>query len=408
MVGRAIAEADPERADERAALVAHHAERAGDPVDAARWLRRAAEWAGPINPAEALGHWRKLRTLLADLPPSSEALELQLAACGRVLSLGWRMGIPDTEQREALDAGLALAERAGSIPALVQMHVGYAGARGFGGDISTCLEHFHEAVRHSEEVDDPELQVVARFGTYWHYVAGDLRESLRAADWIIDRTSEDVTRGSGAFGFSPHTWLRMFKGTTLLPWMGRVEEASAELDRAVELAREHDELEVLGWAEGGYASVAWLDGAGERTLDHALRGLEIAERLGSAMSRSLACTQLARAHLALGQFPEAREAAASALEVARSTGTGLQLEGLNLAHRSTAELGTGDVDRALSTAEEAVAVCTSGHNVFFEAFARLELARALFETDDEDRQDRVSTKRNGCGGASARPAEPMP
>ena len=45
-VARAIAELDPERVDELAALVAHHWESAGDALEAARWRARAGAWAG--------------------------------------------------------------------------------------------------------------------------------------------------------------------------------------------------------------------------------------------------------------------------------------------------------------------------------------------------------------------------
>jgi predicted ATPase len=45
-VARAIAELYPEQLDERAALLAHHWERAGEAARAAEWHRRAALWAG--------------------------------------------------------------------------------------------------------------------------------------------------------------------------------------------------------------------------------------------------------------------------------------------------------------------------------------------------------------------------
>jgi len=52
-VARALVASDKERLAERAGLVAHHFEAAGETLEAARWYARAAEWAGINAPAEA-------------------------------------------------------------------------------------------------------------------------------------------------------------------------------------------------------------------------------------------------------------------------------------------------------------------------------------------------------------------
>jgi adenylate cyclase len=65
----ALEEAHAERLDEAAALLAHHHEEAGDALAAARWHRRAAEWAGITNAAEGLRHWERVRSLVRMLPP---------------------------------------------------------------------------------------------------------------------------------------------------------------------------------------------------------------------------------------------------------------------------------------------------------------------------------------------------
>src|SRR5262249_5025035 len=65
-VARTIAELHPEKLDEHAALLAHHWEAGGDTIEAARWYRRAAGWVGLADLAGAIGHWRKVRALLAD------------------------------------------------------------------------------------------------------------------------------------------------------------------------------------------------------------------------------------------------------------------------------------------------------------------------------------------------------
>jgi adenylate cyclase len=60
----ALEEAHAGRLNEAAALLAHHHEEAGDALAAARWHRRAAEWAGITNAAEGLRHWERVRSLV--------------------------------------------------------------------------------------------------------------------------------------------------------------------------------------------------------------------------------------------------------------------------------------------------------------------------------------------------------
>src|SRR6516225_7346831 len=93
----ALEETHAERLDESAALLAHHHEEAGDALAAARWHRRAAEWAGITNAGEGLRHWERVRSLVRTLPHTSGTLELGATACWRLLSLGWRLGIPTSE-----------------------------------------------------------------------------------------------------------------------------------------------------------------------------------------------------------------------------------------------------------------------------------------------------------------------
>ena len=89
-VARAIEQQDAEHLDERAALLAHHWEEAGEALSAARWHRRAAEWVGRTDFAAATHHWGRVRALLRELPDDREAAALGIAACRQLLDMGWR------------------------------------------------------------------------------------------------------------------------------------------------------------------------------------------------------------------------------------------------------------------------------------------------------------------------------
>src|SRR5207244_1404973 len=71
--------------DERAALLAHHWEAAGEVLAAAAWHRRAAEWAERHSPSSAVGHWRALRRLASEIAdPAAGAGHRIAAAIGLV------------------------------------------------------------------------------------------------------------------------------------------------------------------------------------------------------------------------------------------------------------------------------------------------------------------------------------
>src|SRR5262249_3476645 len=141
----ALEEAHAGRLDEAAALLAHHHEEAGDALAAARWHRRAAEWAGITNAAEGLRHWERVRSLVRALPHNSETLRLGTAACWRGLGLGWRLGMPTTEAAGIFEEGRQLAEESQDVRTLAALHGVYAQVVGMvGGDLDEWVRYSRE------------------------------------------------------------------------------------------------------------------------------------------------------------------------------------------------------------------------------------------------------------------------
>jgi class 3 adenylate cyclase/tetratricopeptide (TPR) repeat protein len=380
-VARAIVKLYPDKLDERAALLAHHFEHANEPLEAARWSRRAAEWAGPVHPADAMHHWRRVQELVRGLPQSPEAIDLGVTACAHILQFAWRVGISEDEAGQVFETGKELADRSGDIRVAARVIFSYGTSVGMIGNLDESLRLIDEAGRLADRIDEPELRVGLKMRSYWDFLAGDLRLALGHADATIQSAGDDVNVGRSLTGFSPKIWNVMFRGAVLLPCMGRIEEGIAEYERALRLAREHGEVEITGWARGAYAYIAWLTADGETGVRRAREGLEVAERLGSSFSRVTAYSQLARSALAAGDWEETAVAASEALKIARDTGAGLTTEGLMLSLLAEADIGRGELDLARSTAEEAVAAGRRRHTRFLELFAQLALARALLRTD---------------------------
>jgi adenylate cyclase len=84
-VARVIEEVDSGKLGESAALLAYHWEHAGDAREAAKWHRRAAEWVGFNNSAEALRHWGSVRQLLDTLPETPENLVERAAVRAQIM-----------------------------------------------------------------------------------------------------------------------------------------------------------------------------------------------------------------------------------------------------------------------------------------------------------------------------------
>jgi class 3 adenylate cyclase/tetratricopeptide (TPR) repeat protein len=409
-VARTIAELYPDKLDEQAALIAHHWEEAGEALEAARWHCRAAEWAGTSHLAEALGHWRKVRELLERVPESAETMALGVAACTQMLNVGWRLGAPEEEVASMFIEGKALAERSGDLRLLARLVLTYAVVRGSAGEVEEYLNHAEEAARVADQTDDAGLKAGCRDGRmvadWW---AGHLREALMLAEENLAQTSEDPRLGADIFGFGLHVNTLILRGL-IVSATGRHEEAEADLDRALGLARQHGDAENLCWAHAVYVPLARNAGHIEAALGHARHAVEIAEKIGSPFSRVTAYEQLGEAHILSDEWSQAAAALEEALHIARETRSNLVSEPFILASLAEAQLGVGDKSRARQTADEAVAVARRRGTRYFECLAHLARARVLLHTegaaasaDIQDALKQAQTLVEETGGRSREP-----
>jgi len=154
-VALAIEKLYPDKLGENAALLATHWEAAGDGLQAARWNKRAAEWAGVSATAEAGRHWRKVLELLDNLPENEETTTLGLAARGQILGFGWRIGLTAEESERLFEDACILAERSGDEQELAFLHWAMGGVVAVNrGDVGRYLELSARAVRLADETRD--------------------------------------------------------------------------------------------------------------------------------------------------------------------------------------------------------------------------------------------------------------
>jgi hypothetical protein len=162
-VASAIELETTDRPDESAALLAHHWKQAGAALTAARWHKRAAEWAGITNAAESLRHSERVRSLVRTLAHDSETLPLGVSACQGVLGLGWRLGTPTDEAAPVFEEGRQLAEESSDVRALAALNGTYAAVLGLvGGDSDEYVRYSRVSTRLADQTEDMGLQIAQR------------------------------------------------------------------------------------------------------------------------------------------------------------------------------------------------------------------------------------------------------
>jgi len=151
-----------DRLDENAALLAHHLEQARLVADAAAWHARAAEWVERRDVSEGMRHWRRVIEIEEGLPQPDRDGDLHARAYAGGLHLCWRMGLSRDETREALERGLAVADRIGSPRLRAKMLIPYAVICGVCGDERERIRWSREALELARSQGDRELEISAR------------------------------------------------------------------------------------------------------------------------------------------------------------------------------------------------------------------------------------------------------
>jgi class 3 adenylate cyclase/tetratricopeptide (TPR) repeat protein len=383
-VARVIEAAHATDLNRQAALLAHHWEQAGDSVQAVRWHRTAAEWAGQSDPIEGLRHWRKVRELGHGLPDKS-IKEACLLACRAILASGsWRLGMSENDVHAVLNEGRALAHELGRPAAVASLLLGVASHHGVLGRVQEALEVAEECVALADDtLDRGELIALETAPAYWRLVAGRLPDALAALERFAERTAGDVYAGRELVGYSPLIWAEGLIAFALAQ-AGRFDECWPRLAGALRLAREHGMQENLGWALGTQASCAYFargpSGAPVRDLSQtAGEAIEIAGAVGSRYSQILASSHLAFALFLNGEYADCEERVTEGLTLARESGTALDWQPQTFALLADARLALGNSDGAITAAHEGIELADA-HGAWFQgALARTVLSEALVQ-----------------------------
>src|SRR5262252_2594488 len=390
-VAHALAEAGG-NLDERAAEIAQHWDEAGAAGHAARWHRRAAEWAGLSDPRESLRHWRRVRELAPGVEDASERTNLALQACDQILSLGWRMGGSEEEAATAFAEGRALVESLGDRPALALLVARYGLIRfSVAGSAGDYARHAEEAALLARACGDPTLRVaIGSLAAYGHFHVGEGRAALEWSARVLDEVGSDNMLGKKLGGYSPRAGALHVRAQALM-FLGRLTEAWNQIQAAQRVVEESSELEVFTWMQITRSLLEYTCGRSESGLEYGRRSLEIAEKLDNEACRMAAYAALGLANLVAGQPSAARDALRESATIARDRRVVRALLPLVLAGLAEAHLALGEVSEAVATAREGIDLGSAGGCLYNEALAQLALAAALLATDGVVRRAEIES-----------------
>jgi class 3 adenylate cyclase len=378
-VAQAIEDLEGMKLDERAALLAYHWDQAGVVPEATKWHRRAAEWVGLHDIAEALPHWVRIRELTDTLPETQANLAARAEVRARIMSHLAALGDPEDQATSLFHEGRELATRSGDPRVLSHLLHGFGLLRRGAGAVSEAKGSLLESVQRADETEDIALRVAVRHGLCGtNFYEGELRECIAIADHGLGLARGALSLDNPLIGMSPVLALSSWRAAALI-LTGRPQEGAAELDRLIEVARSSQQPIVL-WLSHVF-QVFGCEIAGEQALAmaHAREAVESAERTGSPIVRAIAYFSLGLANLVTRAWRDALTALELSLAVGRERR--LQLwEGRVLAAMAAAQLGLRDGAAALGLADQALAISRRLGTRLWDFAALLSRAGALRET----------------------------
>jgi adenylate cyclase len=207
----AIEARDPGSADENAALIAEHLQAAGDLHGAYGWHMRAAGWSTYRDIGAARTNWQRARRIADQLPVDDpNRLAMQIAPRTLLCGSAWRIG--GTVEDAGFEQLRSLCATAGDRVSLAIGMAGLLQALSFNDRIAESARLATECAALVESIGDPVLTVgLLPSSVQAKCQAGEVVETLRLAQHVIDLAEGDATMGNLVVG-SPLSFAQMYRG----------------------------------------------------------------------------------------------------------------------------------------------------------------------------------------------------
>ena len=382
-VAMAIGSFDWGRRDESAGLLAHHFEAAGNRMEAARHLQRAARWVGRTSSAEALRHWLRVRALLSDEPRSEAVDRLRALASGQILSCGWREGLSAEEARPYAEEALRYARESGDTmhePLLL-------GAYGRILASSATIDDYVSLVREAlalipRDADAGRLAALYGMLSQAYHLAGLLPQALAANDHALAEAARqhgldgDVVSGlsiNQILGFDVEHWIKCLR-VRILVRLGQFTAAEPWLAETLAVDPAHISHVVQFIPHAACVEMAWWRHDPTMARQEAMQVAKYADQAGAPYLRVAASHCQGLANSSAGDYAGAIRHFQEALNVARTARVGLEFEARMLAEQADSHARAGQPDLAADVARDAIAVARRRADRAAECHALIVLA----------------------------------
>jgi adenylate cyclase len=385
-VANSIASFEWGQRDEFASLLAHHYEAAGQELDAAMHLQRAARWIGRTNSARALADWKKVRRMMQGQPRSETNDQLRALAGGQLLTFGWREGMAVEEAKIYAEEALRYARESGNRKHEVLLLGGYGRIMAASGTADEYARLVREALALTDAEANPEGALLLN-GLLCQAcsLGGLINEALAANDAALAVIDDNSKPNAGVVlglsvrqmvGFDVEHWVRCLRTKLLVAagqhdaadlWLARLFQIDPTRIEPINQYIPHLEAVQLAWHRGD--AVAAKRHASEISAyanKSAIPFVVVAALLGHGISAST-----------IGDYAAAERFFREALETARQGKAGLEYEARLLAHSADAFVRTGDMVSAAKTATEAMETARRRTDRLAECHATIVRATAI-------------------------------
>lgn len=282
-----------------------------------------------------------------------------MAVMSRLLQLdyAWRVGMDKEEEARLVAEAEQIAAATGDLRSLALLRTATSTRPGMPHHADAWLTAVAETNRLADEAGDLHLRIAIRAaGSYAHLCVGDFDGFDRALDEVLELADGDRRAGAGIVIDSPVGWATMAKGLVLRE-RGRLDEAEAQFNAAMQIATEEGDPEIASWTRSNQSLMLAMRGDLDAAIALARRNCELTERLGDVFSRSLALSNLGGAQIAAGDYTGALDTLEEAERVYRAAvSDGDEMESWRAGLRSEALTGVGRAEEGLELAEWATGI----------------------------------------------------
>jgi predicted ATPase/class 3 adenylate cyclase len=404
-VARILVEQFSAIAEEQPELLARHWSEAGETDRAvAAWSEAAQRAAARAAHVEAVEHLRNALDALRTRPESDERARMEHPLLRRLaVSLSATVGYSVPEVGRALAEARAICEAQNDLPGLYSVLINICNFEATAGHLDAAEAAARRCEEISAETGLASHRIQAQYMiAYALYSKGELAEARRYLESSIELYKANA--GEHLTFFTPTDALVESLSTLpiVLYALGETELAAQRADELLAHARSLERPYDLVYALGFRSVYDTFAGRFDDLLRHSAEGLAVCEANGFSTYRAVAATFQGIAIGQLRAVPEGLAVFGPAVADLRRLGV-LRALGLYIGEAALLHLKAGDVEMALSTVDEALALSQRSYRICLPRLHRLR-AEILAETPDAPQDEVLAALEEALAVAEAQGA----